>query len=170
MHPPLDLPLLRKFSIRFFPKEWEEHDPLVMFNNVPPLHEVLIGEVLPSLVSLPWQQITKFTGACYTVSECLQALRLMSNHVEWAFSAYELDDEADGLKVFSHSNMQHLTLLDIPLNFGNRDYSAHILRFLTLPALRLLEIQGVVDLEPLLLREFLLRPSPPVIKTPRAPI
>jgi len=162
-HPPLDLPLLRKLSIWLFDKESEEHDPMGMFTNVPLLHEVMLTEVPPSFVLLPWQQLTKFTGACYSLGECLKALHLMSNLIDCAFSIVDPYDE-DGFEVFSHPNIQHFTLgpSEFPSNSGA--FNAQVFQFLTLPVLRSLQIQGILDLDPTVLRGFLLRSSPPLQK------
>ncbi|KAJ7740891.1 hypothetical protein B0H14DRAFT_477400 [Mycena olivaceomarginata] len=85
----VDFPMLQKLSITI--DEISEVG-VMTFNNVPLLREVFMNMVLPSFVILPWQQITKFTGESYYVDECLEAIRLMPNLLECAFSAFEFED------------------------------------------------------------------------------
>ncbi|KAJ6560442.1 hypothetical protein B0H19DRAFT_1147734 [Mycena capillaripes] len=134
------------------------HCPIKIFNNVPLLREVrLTGEVPLSFVSLPWQQLTKFTGELYTPWECLKALRLMPNLTECAFSALEDNLPQD---VVSHPNIQHFTLFD----GSYRTSSAQLIETLTLPALVTLEIRDLEDLDEEGLNGFLSRSSPPLRK------
>ncbi|KAF7352385.1 F-box domain-containing protein [Mycena venus] len=170
----LELPLLQKLSIRFLAQEEDlddENDPVTMFNNVPMLHEVLMGEIPPSFIALPWQQLTKFTGELYSVEYCLEALVLMPTIIECAFSVFGPENGgADGLEVVSHPNLRHLTLFESMSDLGARATSPYILTLLTLPALQTLEIQGVEDFDEVELNSFLLRSSPPLQKLAVRPL
>ncbi|KAF7352397.1 F-box domain-containing protein [Mycena venus] len=167
----LDLSLLQKLLLRHLNDSDEDFPTTTirMFHNVPLLHDVLMAEVPPTFVALPWQQLTKFTGERYTVEECLDALRLMPNLVDCSFCVF--DDDTDGLEIFSHPNIQHLTLFEstpqvnlYASDFGEGASSARILTLVTLPALQTLEIQGVDDFEEDELDLFLSRSSPPLRK------
>ncbi|KAJ7167571.1 hypothetical protein C8R46DRAFT_1218508 [Mycena filopes] len=78
----------RSFCVRLFENEAAlDSEAIQMFScNVPLLTEVSLGRASPSLVTLPWQQLTKFTGDLYTVRQCLEALHCMPNIVECTFS------------------------------------------------------------------------------------
>ncbi|KAJ7368767.1 hypothetical protein DFH08DRAFT_32833 [Mycena albidolilacea] len=160
-----DFPMLQKLSISVEDSSGEDpadFAPLVRFNNVPLLHEVLISVAGPSFVVLPWQQLTKFTGKSYYAEECLDAIRLMPNLVDCAFSAFEeRDGGMDRLEAVSHPNMQHLTLL---ATGSYPPYSANILRLLTFPALQTLEFSGTDNFDAEELDSFLRRSSPPLRK------
>ncbi|KAJ7368766.1 hypothetical protein DFH08DRAFT_832193 [Mycena albidolilacea] len=160
-----DFPMLQKLSISLEDNSGEDpadFDPLVRLKNVPLLHEVLITVVGPSLVVLPWQQLTKFTGKSYYAEECLDAIRLMPNLVDCAFSAFEeRDGDVDRLEAVSHPNMQHLTLLATGFYPPS---CAHIIRLLTLPALQTLVFSGTDNFDAEELNSFLQRSSPPLRK------
>ncbi|KAJ7693867.1 hypothetical protein B0H17DRAFT_1058503 [Mycena rosella] len=120
----LAFPLLQNLGIHF-----AEHDTsLKMFDHVPMLHELCMNYAPPTIL-LPWQRLTKFTAKWYTLTECLEALRLMPNIVECHFSS--LIEEDSPPASISHPKMQSFTLFDS---------ATDILDFLTLPALHTLEI------------------------------
>ncbi|KAJ7853860.1 hypothetical protein B0H13DRAFT_2081923 [Mycena leptocephala] len=157
MDVPLDLVLLRKLSILFTGDTLDAHDCIEIFGNSPRLHEVLFVAAPPSFFALPWQQLTKFTGELYTVSHCMEALRLMPNITECAFSACRPEHfDTDGLAVFAHPNIEHLTLFEstsyhnLYPDIGWPATSANILGILSLPALQTLKILaalGITDFE-----------------------
>ncbi|KAJ7368782.1 hypothetical protein DFH08DRAFT_33108 [Mycena albidolilacea] len=137
-------------------------DAVVIFNNVPLLHEVIMIVVTPSFAVLPWQQLTKFTGELYEVKECIEAIRLMPNLLECVFSAFVTDDDdADRFGTVSHPNMQHFTLSESTLY---SPFSTKILTLVTFPSLETLEISGTDDFDAEELDSFLQRSSPPLRK------
>ncbi|KAJ7797324.1 hypothetical protein B0H14DRAFT_3157570 [Mycena olivaceomarginata] len=153
--------LLQKLSIDI-DNNWKNSDAVVIFNNVPLLHEVIMIAVAPSFAVLPWQQLTKFTGEVYEVKECIEAIRLMPNLLECVFSAFEMDDgDADRFGTVSHPNMQHFTLSESTLY---RPFSTEILTLVTFPSLETLEISGMDDFDAEELDSFLQRSSPPLRK------
>jgi hypothetical protein len=166
-----DFPMLQKLSISVEDSSGEDpadFAPLVRFNNVPLLHEVLISVAGPSFVVLPWQQLTKFTGKSYCVEECLDAIRLMPNLVDCAFSAFERYGDVDRLEAVSHPTIRHLTLLETASDYGPS--SADILTLVTLPALQTLEFCGTVNFEAKKFDSFLERSSPPLRKLAVRPL
>jgi hypothetical protein len=167
-----DFPMLQKLSISVEDISGEDPadlDPLVRFNNVPLLHEVLLSVAGPSFVVLPWQQLTKFTGKSYYVEECLDAIRLMPNLADCAFSAFEERyGDIDRLEAVSHPNIRHLTLLETAPDYDLS--SARILRLLTLPALQTLEFSGTDNFDAEELDSFLERSSPPLRKLAVRPL
>ncbi|KAJ6466457.1 hypothetical protein C8R45DRAFT_489371 [Mycena sanguinolenta] len=159
-------PLLQKLTIGIVEKVdlfWEYtsiHDapPCVqLFRNSPLLRElILIGDIPPPfLKSLPWHQLTKFTGACDDLYHCVNALRLGSNLIECAFAARLTDQNF--VQMLTHSSLKSLTLFD-------GSFSTDIFDFLTLPALQTLRI---VDCQEEWFngggfQEFITRSSPPL--------
>jgi hypothetical protein len=159
--------LLQKLSIAFdIDNIRKNSDAVVIFNNVPLLHEVIMIAVTPSFAVLPWQQLTKFTGEVYEVKQCIEAIRLMPNLLECVFSAFGMDDgDADRFGTVSHPNMQHFTLsgsTSYPSSY--RPSSAHILTLVTLPALQTFEFRGTDNFEAKKFDSFLERSSPPLRK------
>ncbi|KAJ7757087.1 hypothetical protein B0H16DRAFT_1885795 [Mycena metata] len=59
------------------------------FAGTPLLREVFLDEARPWTISLPWHQLTKFTGRLYGNADCLEVLRLCPNLVECTFAAPE---------------------------------------------------------------------------------
>ncbi|KAJ7094411.1 hypothetical protein C8R44DRAFT_890436 [Mycena epipterygia] len=143
---PLDLPLLEKLSIRLPEMDPDDDSAIEMlFASVPLLHEVLMNVAPPSFIPLPWNQITKFTGQLYTLAECFEALHLMPNMTECAFSM-----------------LGHRDPDDLP--------PPEILQFLILPGLQTLEILGAEDFSEIILDSFLTRSSPPLRKLAIRPL
>ncbi|KAJ6539723.1 hypothetical protein B0H19DRAFT_1382339 [Mycena capillaripes] len=128
-----------------------EH-PLDTFSNAPLLHQVSLRGTPPSFLALPWQQLTEFAAQACTRADCLEALELMPNMIKCTFSKIN-EDNTDTLDVFSHPNIQHLTL--------SRFRGADVLEILTLPALQTLELRDV-HLNEAVLDQFIQRSSPPL--------
>ncbi|KAF7352418.1 F-box domain-containing protein [Mycena venus] len=152
-----------------------DRGPLSLFRDAPTLSEVLISEVPSSLITLPWAQLTRFTGEVYTIAECLEALRLMPNLMHCAFAALEFSPSSSPRSFsqwnvavdvdpqsFTHPNVQHLELFSSRSDSGLLANSACILAFLTLPALHSLEIRDVKDFDKMVLDLFLSRSSSPL--------
>ncbi|KAJ6451470.1 hypothetical protein C8R47DRAFT_301112 [Mycena vitilis] len=180
-------PMLRKFSVRLqeglgglVTNYW----PMKMFKDAPMLCEVALGGSPPSLVILPWQQLTKFTAELYTVAESLEALRLMPNLTHCALAAFDLPSSPSSptsffplmnvaaehdLKPITHPRMRHLTLFNSKSDRVLAN-SADVLAFLTLPALETLEIRGVKDFDGVVLDSVLSRSSPPLRKLSILPL
>ncbi|KAJ7129209.1 hypothetical protein C8R44DRAFT_555678, partial [Mycena epipterygia] len=114
-------------------------EPSIEFTNVPLLREVSLIDTPPSFISLPWHQLTKFTGEVDFIGDCLQVLRLSPNLTECAFTAHLLNVVPPSPVI--HSNLQSLTLqaaYSDPLHEGI--CSLDILQFVTLPALQALKL------------------------------
>ncbi|KAJ7368768.1 hypothetical protein DFH08DRAFT_947663 [Mycena albidolilacea] len=162
--------MLQKLSIEI-DNNRKNSDAVVIFNNVPLLHEVIMIAVAPSFAVLPWQQLTKFTGEVYEVKECIEAIRLMPNLLECVFSAFWRDDgDANRFGTVSHPNMQHFTLSELSestLYRPYRPFSIKILTLVTFPSLETLKISEMDNFgaeEAEALDSFLQRSSPPLRK------
>ncbi|KAJ7741018.1 hypothetical protein B0H16DRAFT_1565704 [Mycena metata] len=159
---PLDCVLLQNLSIHLLDDWGHSEQPHVeMFtNSVPLLREVSMSTAPPSFLGLSWQQLTKFTGELYYVRECLEALRVMPNLTECAFSAFDLDTVAE---VFSHANIQHFTLFkssssDVSVGASSADPLCRV----TLPALQTLKLVEVDNFNEYNLDSFLIRSAAPL--------
>ncbi|KAJ6466433.1 hypothetical protein C8R45DRAFT_488897 [Mycena sanguinolenta] len=154
-------PLLRKLTIGidngsdYWDSEPMNDAPCELFRNAPLLRELsLVGDTpAPFLKSIPWQQLTKFTGACDDLYHCVDALRLGSNLVECAFSACAADQPS--VEILIHSSLKSLTFFD-------GIFSTDIFDFLTLPALETLQILDCEDewFDDREFQQFLTRSSP----------
>ncbi|KAJ7498511.1 hypothetical protein FB451DRAFT_1548365 [Mycena latifolia] len=156
-------PLLQTLAIR--PIVHDQHlldwGPIELFREVPMLREVLMEETPPAFIVLPWKQLTKFTGIFFTGPECSQALKLLSNAVECCFSIFSIFEHLGATAAVSHPQLESFTLFRSDIAS-----SSEILGFLTLPALRTLEI---IHPEPNtfdddVFHSFLSRSAPPLKK------
>ncbi|KAJ7129241.1 hypothetical protein C8R44DRAFT_776255 [Mycena epipterygia] len=166
---PLDLPLLEKLAIRL-PEDVVDGDSSIemLFARVPLLHEVLLSEVSPSFIPLPWHQLTKFTGELYTLTQCLEALHRIPNITECAFSIVGSGHPDD--VPLSHPNIQSLTLFESMSPWGFHARNSEILEFLTLPRLQTLEILDVEDFSEFQLDFFSITLITSITKTRHPPI
>ncbi|KAJ6483876.1 hypothetical protein DFH09DRAFT_1211550 [Mycena vulgaris] len=151
----LAFPLLQTLSTRVV--TWDGEVGMKVFEHVPMLREVWMHFAPPSFFTLPWHQLTKFTGEFFTIPECLEALRFMPNIVECCFAARPQQHEPT----------------DLPLPYQNRSSevweiarSTDILGFLTLPNLQTLEIldPDPDDFDAHCFQSFLSRSAPPLRK------
>ncbi|KAJ7040774.1 hypothetical protein C8F04DRAFT_227310 [Mycena alexandri] len=132
-------------------------DPVIALTNSPLLHEVSLVKTPPSVLSLPWHQITTFTGTRLLCGDCLEVLQLSSNLTECAVATGRI--RADDVVKLTHSHLTSLTL------FTEDGYgSADLLESLTLPALQTLHILDADDFDENELNIFLSRSSPPLRK------
>ncbi|KAJ7637218.1 hypothetical protein B0H17DRAFT_1339592 [Mycena rosella] len=154
-------PLLQMLCISSWDAEdADEEDLIKTFPNSPLLREASLSETPPSLISLPWKHLTKFTGAFDRGADCLEVLRLSPNLAECSFTLMDDDVVADHTAL-THSNLQSLSLLENPpTTFAG---IAGILEYLSLPVLQTLHI---VDSESdeFNFERFLSRSSPPLGK------
>ncbi|KAJ7639345.1 hypothetical protein FB45DRAFT_425065 [Roridomyces roridus] len=161
----VEFPILRKLYLRAsdeYGRDGFSDDAIEMFDEVPRLSEVLLYYIPAHLVVLPWQQLQKFTGDFYNVSQCLQALELMPNITECAFSIEVEEGESD-FNVVSHPEMRCFTLFYSEcVGMGGAAYNAKILKFLTFPKLESLELLDVEAYNEGDLHAFFDRGSPPL--------
>ncbi|KAF7346084.1 F-box domain-containing protein [Mycena sanguinolenta] len=160
-----NFPLLQKLAIGVEAEVWSDESegelrPCVqLFANAPLLCELsLIGDTPPVFLgSLPWNQLTKYTGTTNHLDLCIEALRLGTNLVECALAANGIDGDFVGILI--HSSLKSLT-------FFSHEWwcSTDILRFLTLPALESLRILDCPNewFQYREFLEFLTRSSPPL--------
>ncbi|KAJ7118581.1 hypothetical protein C8R43DRAFT_960349 [Mycena crocata] len=135
------LPLFRKLDISFTGQKSDGSDdsgdfeglPITAFNGPNVLREASLGEVPPSMITLPWDQLIKFTEKIYPIADCLEILRLTPNLTDCAFAA----EDGDGTTPlpFIHSGLQSLTLFSATSSEDVNICSLDILELLTLPAL-----------------------------------
>ncbi|KAJ7672184.1 hypothetical protein DFH06DRAFT_979499 [Mycena polygramma] len=135
--------------------------------HAPLLREVSLSVATPSFLSLPWNQLTKFTGTVYTNEDCLEVLRLAPSLTECSFAAFHGTDDIDEDTLIVHSRLTSLTLFDATekSDTGRPVCSTEILQFLTLPALQSLYIHCAnTGFSDDVFHDFLSRSSPPLRK------
>ncbi|KAJ6504355.1 hypothetical protein DFH09DRAFT_1201440, partial [Mycena vulgaris] len=156
----LAFPLLQTLSTRVV--TWDGEVGMKVFEHVPMLREVWMHFAPPSFFTLPWHQLTKFTGEFFTIPECLEALHFMPNIVECCFAAHPQHELTD---LICHTKIESFTLFESS-EVGEIARSTDILGFLTLPNLQTLEIldPDPDDFDSHYFQSFLSRSAPPLRK------
>ncbi|KAJ7113100.1 hypothetical protein C8R44DRAFT_984913 [Mycena epipterygia] len=154
-----DMPLLRRLSVGPSELPADEETPVILFEHAPLLtHVILADSFVPSLMRLPWAQLTRVEGLCLYARECTEILTYANHLVHCTFHVCgppELNNLAI-LAAPAHAHLRDLVLL--PRLSCDEDCTT-ILENVTLPALRTLQIPesciaaGTVDS----LREFVAR-------------
>ncbi|KAF7352338.1 F-box domain-containing protein [Mycena venus] len=139
-------PLLR--SARLEGNQSLEPTTGCVFHNAPRLHDLNLPQAIDNLVP-PWVQLTRFEGRIFN-------LDLFNMAVNLTEATCHLDDEeAYGpFKMITHLRLSSLTVLLGSLN---------IIKYLTLPALKILEISEMDNCDYRSLEPFLTRSSPSLV-------
>ncbi|KAJ7772355.1 hypothetical protein B0H16DRAFT_168561 [Mycena metata] len=117
--------------------EREGYIQLFEIDGAPVLRQLSLEQVLPSMVTMPWAQLTKMTLVLIPLSECLNALRWATSLRE--FERHSLPEDDDQIISPQLSPVNHSCLISlIVLPRGDED----ILPLLTLPCLQSLELGG----------------------------
>ncbi|KAJ7721893.1 hypothetical protein B0H16DRAFT_1896310, partial [Mycena metata] len=133
-------PILRKLELYCLAHSDEEDaGHTIQFFSIqgaPALRQVCLERVLPSMVSMPWAQLTNMTLAGVPLSECLDALR-------WATSLHEFhrggSAEEGEQSLSEETPVIHSSLLSLAI-FAHDE--GDILPLLTLPCLQKLKLGG----------------------------
>ncbi|KAJ7210921.1 hypothetical protein GGX14DRAFT_450451 [Mycena pura] len=164
-------PILRNLELFCLDDDYEDHIQPICINNAPTLRHLSLEYVRPSMVILPWEQLTKMTLSLLPLWECLNALR-------WATSLQEFcrqgaREEGDQ-SISEVSPVHNSSLISLAIS---SDAHGDILPLLTLPCLQRFEsgccsaVNGTcldADIIPFLsrvsgtLRAFKVGPSPTV--------
>ncbi|KAJ7639261.1 hypothetical protein FB45DRAFT_1023997 [Roridomyces roridus] len=92
---------LRDLSLRLIEIDLTEDEVpeyrVEMFQTAHELHRVLLHQIPPRLLLLPWRQLRSFTGEFYEIEECIE-------------NEDELDDDGDIFANASYPNMRSFTL------------------------------------------------------------
>ncbi|KAK7018360.1 hypothetical protein R3P38DRAFT_1298338 [Favolaschia claudopus] len=130
-----EMPLLK--SLTFGPSEFPEDDVLSdCFAQAPNLTTAVLGEYfLPSVMRLPWTQLTSLEGACLYEHECVQIVALTPALIH--FKAKVVADTSETHHVDPCVCPALRTMI---LTVGAEAEIANVLNMLTLPALRVLEV------------------------------
>ncbi|KAJ6515395.1 hypothetical protein C8R45DRAFT_207976 [Mycena sanguinolenta] len=139
-------PLLQRATVGCY-DDRPDFTRTTLFGNAPCLHDLRVGFGVfqPGTLKLPWPQLTKFQGTLYDLKMFTAAPNL--TELTCQFDPTEAD-----FPVTTHHNLTSLTLL---LNCDD------ILHYLTLPALRHLDISQMPSYTSL--RPFIARSSPPLV-------
>ncbi|KAF8218130.1 hypothetical protein K438DRAFT_1796355 [Mycena galopus ATCC 62051] len=131
-------PLLSELSLVCCPEEDNEFQ-INVFRDAPSLRHLSIESFPPSVLSLPWAQLTKATLSFISLTECLGFLRLATSLVEFRRDALPEKDEKKE-SIFGKSPVSHPSLTTVSVTTLSGEEG--ILRLLTLPGLQKLELQG----------------------------
>ncbi|KAJ6465900.1 hypothetical protein C8R47DRAFT_1201467 [Mycena vitilis] len=150
-------PILRRLRIRgqIFPRDsWFTSNPITAFEVAPNLTMVQLTRLAPSLIRLPWEQLTSFSGRSIAPDGCLHVLRMASSLVHCAFQSISESDETDHADDTPPPDrpIVHPHLQSLDLGYAN---DHHFLIHLTLPALTALKVYipaGANQVEQLLSR------------------
>ncbi|KAF8213951.1 hypothetical protein K438DRAFT_1956049 [Mycena galopus ATCC 62051] len=118
-------PLLQSATLEFYSPELNLV-PVAVFGDVPHLHELKLSWcILPSILMLPWLQLTKIEA----VLSDLALFALAPNLTEMTCSFEPFHSDFIGI---THRSLRSLTITE--------DSSTDILQFLTIPALQYLKV------------------------------
>jgi hypothetical protein len=133
-----DMPHLRDLTIGLsdLPDD-DEPTRLELFDRAPQLTTVVLAECfVPSVMCLPWSQLTFLVGLCLYEHECADILRHATNLVRYTMTVCS-PPEPNILAVPAHSHLRNLVI--IVKDSADVDLS-NVLNALTLPMLRTLEV------------------------------
>ncbi|KAJ7181645.1 hypothetical protein C8R43DRAFT_1117003 [Mycena crocata] len=113
-----------------------------IFEAAPALRQLTITECAkPSLLTLPWQHLTKFRGGFFDIEDCLEVLRSAPLLTYCAFNVGEETDHDN--ETVLHAGLQFFSLEE---DTKNGHGSADILKYITLPSINTLRIADTSDL------------------------
>ncbi|KAJ7721897.1 hypothetical protein B0H16DRAFT_1790171 [Mycena metata] len=116
---------------------------IAMFTGAPRLREAhLVDGANLSVVSLPWHQLTTFTGQCFEADECLDLLRLAPSLVECTLSV-AADSAPSTTSPVVHRRMQIFRLVCENDEASNNGNILARIRLPTLHSLYLVHIAGL---------------------------
>ncbi|KAJ6505266.1 hypothetical protein C8R45DRAFT_923558 [Mycena sanguinolenta] len=132
-------PVLRNLTLSRLDDYDDEGGSIQPFgiHGAPALRHLSLECVLPSMMTMPWAQLTKMTLSSLPLSECLSALR-------WATSLHEfrrqgLSEEGEQ-SISEESSVHDSSLISLAISAFGKDED--ILPLLTLPRLQRLELRG----------------------------
>ncbi|KAJ7936155.1 hypothetical protein B0H13DRAFT_2649450 [Mycena leptocephala] len=133
---PYSLPFLRKLSLTYSPGSTSHETVSVRaFTDAPALRELILGQhSVPSMLVLPWHQLTMFTGDTLSVAECLFVLRHSPRLTICTF-LYLIPGTAGG------ERLTHFSLEDLSISNSTAD----VLRYIDMPALHDLYLTRPTD-------------------------
>ncbi|KAJ7603465.1 hypothetical protein DFH06DRAFT_1350155 [Mycena polygramma] len=156
---PGTLPLLRKLGIAYsLGSILHDTVRVCAFRDTPALRELILGpHTVPSMLMLPWGQLTTFTGDSFSVAECLFVLRA-SPRLTCTF--LYLPPGAPGGRNLTHSSLE---------DFSISNSAADILGYIELPALRDLHLTKLTLIDTHALRRLFAGCAPSVHRLHYAP-
>ncbi|KAF7335371.1 F-box domain-containing protein [Mycena sanguinolenta] len=150
------------------PGTYLEADSLAFFAGVPELRELVLSGRLPipvSEISLPWKQLTAFSGHDFALDDFLDILRSAPD-----LERCDISLRFHGLhqpQSVTHPRLQYLTIF--PDSDADNWPSYEILKFVTLPSLGTLDVSQIIGLTHDGLESFLSRSSAPLRQLAVAP-
>ncbi|KAJ7872057.1 hypothetical protein B0H13DRAFT_1030108 [Mycena leptocephala] len=127
---------------------YDAHRLAHVFNNAPRFHDLqMYSGFIPSTLTFPWSQLTKYEGSI----QDLDLFTLAQNLTE---VKCQLVQDEGNFSVVAHSRLTSLTVVQ-----GSLD----ILKYLTLPSLKHLYVCEIDSFDYYWLEPFLIRSSPPLV-------
>ncbi|KAJ7499544.1 hypothetical protein FB451DRAFT_1358693 [Mycena latifolia] len=120
-----------------------ENIPITAFEVAPTLTAVKLWHLTPSLIHLPWEQLTRFTADGLTTADCLQVLDNALSLVDCSFASIEGAEATPAPQDLVRPGLRSLTLS------GSWSMCEDIISHLTSPALLTLGVWIGDDLEQL---------------------
>ncbi|KAK7018387.1 F-box domain-containing protein [Favolaschia claudopus] len=138
-----DMPLLKRLV--FGPSELPDQDEIEempsqaeLFSAAPQLTHVVLSEsFVPSMIRLPWSQLTTLEGLCLYDHECAEILRHTCNLVHFT-AALVCDFDPHLTEEITLIHLVDL-ILSVKSSWEGNDI-AHLLHSLRVPALRILDL------------------------------
>ncbi|KAJ7277378.1 hypothetical protein C8J57DRAFT_1465956 [Mycena rebaudengoi] len=134
----LPFPFLRRLDLRCFYDFISDKQPLETFRVAPQLRTLSLVNVQPSLISIPWEQLTTAEFHGVGVAECLTVLRNAPCLRIFNFAFSGTDDEEDNHVPVVHPGLLSLTLRQLGA-------AGYIIPFLALPMLGHLSMRVITD-------------------------
>lgn len=137
--------------------------PIRVFENAPKLREASVKNLPPSVVILPWTQLTGLVVEDFSLVDCLQVFRMTAALVDCAFGPI-VEANPD---FYNSQPVESVTLLPPHLLlksltfYGNHSRQSILLEILTTPALTKLHLPLS---DPEVFVEFLSRSSPVMLR------
>ncbi|KAJ6560304.1 hypothetical protein B0H19DRAFT_1376096 [Mycena capillaripes] len=149
-------PLLERVELYDNEDDPPQHPLAQLFVNAPRLHDVSMryGRNSVTRFSFPWLQLTKFEG----LIESLNVLIMAPNLIE--IKGNLIEEAEHPFAIITHPRVNSLTVTRIS-PFLDDDSDLEIIKYLTLPALKYLDVSEMcsyTSFEP-----FLIRSSPPLV-------
>ncbi|KAK6974171.1 F-box domain-containing protein [Favolaschia claudopus] len=133
-------PGLVELSLASLGQHEQDLSQVEAFRHTPSLRRLSIDSLPPSLLDLPWTQLTKTTFRFISIAECLSFLRLATSLSEFYRTGIPEDEEGDVESVIGRAPFCHDSLDSLLVSVSSGAES--ILHFLTVPRLKTLELQG----------------------------
>ncbi|KAF7349481.1 F-box domain-containing protein [Mycena sanguinolenta] len=133
-------PILRNLTLACLDDSDDDEGHIQLFDiqGVPVLRHLSLEGVRPSMIIMPWGQLTKMTLSLLSLWECLMAMRWATSLLE--FRRQGPPEQGEESTPEEESPVHHSSLISLSISTSDED--DNILPLLTLPRLQRLELGG----------------------------